>query len=373
MRRARSAGGSATWPGGRGMRRERPSSQHSAVSLQLKDEASKQTGHRQGWVIIYLTDGPSGVSLGGGAMNRYRAWWTLPVHGISMRRLNDFRFYELGTRLQPLAEIANETLYKERFFELFLARAAVEDLFNYIPVQFCRGAATELVQAITEVVPEDWKDALGGNMDAEIGYRSHTIRTAKEAFEHVLSAELSSVGTYFLTQQGIYNTSDLVERSEMAFSEETQKVISDEAKQDFRQGGRCLAFELPTASGFHTMRATEAVLRQYHRLVTGLPSSARSPEMAQCINELRAKGEDPKLMSILDSIRDLHRNPQMHPEAFLSMDEALRLFDIAKSAINGMADKVATLQKAAAKNALSVKAAATAVSQLMVIAPPPNP
>jgi len=109
-----------------------------------------------------------------------------------------------------------------------------------------------------------------------------------------------------------------------------------------------LAFELATAAGFHTMRAVEAVLRDYWTLVKKPALGTKPPEMAQCINELRASGEDVKLMDILDHVRDLHRNTLMHPQAFLQMTEALRLFDISKSVISAMAEHMYLLSIAAA-------------------------
>jgi len=278
-----------------------------------------------------------------------------------MRRLNDFKFYELGTRLQPLEEIDKETPYKTKYYEFWFARSQIKEMLRLFPeLNICRTAARELMEAITEIVPEDWPTAAAKDMESKLGYKAFSISTAKQAFEYVLSAELNSLDTYLLTQQGIYNTADLVERAEMAFSESTRSHVTEEAKKDFRQGGRCLAFELPTASGFHAMRATEAVLRQYHRLVMRLPDTTKSPDMSQCINELRKAGEDAKLISILDSIRDLHRNPQMHPEVFLTMDEAMRLFDISKSAINAMADRIGILKTT------------MLFSSLIAMAPPPG-
>ena len=223
------------------------------------------------------------------------------------------------------------------------ARDALESFLKSLPVEICRTSANKLIDQIGEVVPKNFAEASQKNNDELLSYHAFYIKAAKEEFQVILSAELSSLDTYFLTQQGIYRTSDLVERSEMAFGEKVRKIIGDDAKKDFRQGGRCLAFELPTAAGFHTIRAVEAVLRHYHRLVMQLTQAERSPEMAQCINELRRKGEDEKVLDILDHVRDLHRNPHMHPEAFLSMDEALRLFDVSKSAINAMADRIAAL------------------------------
>lgn len=301
-------------------------------------------------------------------MWKVRAWLT-KVQDSNMKRLTGFKFYELGLKLQPIDEIKADTTYKERFYELWFARKAVTEMLTEFPeLTICRNAATELVQAINDIVPQDWPTATKQDMEAKFDYKHYAIRSGKEKFENVLSAELSSLDTYLLTQQGIYNTAYLVEKSEMSFSEDTRAIISAEAKKDFRQGGRCLAFELPTASGYHTLRATESVLRQYHCLVMALPGGSKSPEMAQCINELKKKGEDAKVLSILDSIRDLHRNPQMHPDVFLSMDEAAALFDITKSAINTMAMRIDYLTKSPVTAQLPLIAVAAPVPTVAVTA-----
>jgi hypothetical protein len=183
-----------------------------------------------------------------------------------MRRLNDYMFYELGTKLEPISFLRSETKYGSVWFQLDDARDALQSFLKNLPLEICRTSALKLIAAITEVVPEDFSEASKKSSDAVISYHDFYIRSAKDEFQTVLSAELSSLDTYYLTQQGIYKTSDLVDKAEMAFGDGTRKVIGDDAKKDFRQGGRCLAFELPTASGFHTIRAVEAVLRKYHRL-----------------------------------------------------------------------------------------------------------
>src|SRR3546814_11973446 len=45
--------------------------------------------------------------------------------------------------------------------------------------------------------------------------------------------------------------------------------INAMAKQEFKAAGRCLAFDLPTASGFHVLRAVECVLDEYYRKFAG--------------------------------------------------------------------------------------------------------
>jgi len=133
----------------------------------------------------------------------------------------------------------------------------------------------------------------------------------------------------------------LIEKADLALEEDVRKIVSAESLEDFKQAGRCLAFDLPTAAGFHAMRATEDVLRKYHQLV--VKPNKPVHEMAACINELRKAGADAKTLGILDQIRDLHRNTVMHPEAFLTSSEGIRLFDIAKSAISAMADQIAAV------------------------------
>ncbi|MBI2187166.1 MAG: hypothetical protein HYU37_08605 [Acidobacteria bacterium] len=125
---------------------------------------------------------------------------------------------------------------------------------------------------------------------------------------------------------------------------------------------RCLAFEVPTAAAFHVMRATEGVLRKYHALTKGLPAGTKSPEWAQCINEIKAAGGNPKVTGILGHIRDLHRNPTMHPQECLSIQEALSLFDVAKSAIVAMAAEIILLEKAAATVQAPIPGLATAAA-----------
>ena len=58
------------------------------------------------------------------------------------------------------------------------------------------------------------------------------------------------------------------------------------------------------------------------------------------IRILRTKGADEKVIASLDQIRELHRNPVMHPEETLSSDEATTLFGIAQSAILAMVNAI---------------------------------
>jgi hypothetical protein len=137
----------------------------------------------------------------------------------------------------------------------------------------------------------------------------------------------------------------LTSKAEVNILEDALGVIEDQAKKDFREAGRCLAFEVPTAAGFHAMRATENVLRQYYSLLLGKPVTRI--DWGTCTQELKKAKANQKVVQVLDQIRDLHRNPLMHPQEFLSMKDAISLFDIAKSAIGALAEEISSLQAAA--------------------------
>jgi hypothetical protein len=201
---------------------------------------------------------------------------------------------------------------------------------------------------LSGIVPKNTNDFSAIDPERKLTwFEAYKIKTSLSEFETVFAAELPTFDTYIVSKKGIYSTADLVERADMAFDEGARTHLSAEVLSDFRQAGRCLAFELATGAGFHTMRAVEAVVRSYWRLVLE-PERIKPPEMAVCINELRAAKESERLMDILDHIRDLHRNTIMHPEVFLEMKDALRLFDVAKSAISAMADRIGELEEQAA-------------------------
>ena len=54
------------------------------------------------------------------------------------------------------------------------------------------------------------------------------------------------------------------------------------------------------------------------------------------IKNLRKCGADEKIVTILEQIKDMHRNPVIHPERRLDNDEALSLVGIVESAISAM-------------------------------------
>jgi hypothetical protein len=93
------------------------------------------------------------------------------------------------------------------------------------------------------------------------------LQTELTEFETILSAELQKHLIYLVSQVSGFSMPLLVSSAEVNLPEDALAVISDVTKKDFREAGRSIAFELPTAAGFHAMRAAEGTLREYYKLM----------------------------------------------------------------------------------------------------------
>jgi len=262
-----------------------------------------------------------------------------------MIRISLKYWYEIGSKIHPLTTLSERhsngqiKLLNDVLFELYEAEGALRGtISSYIsPLRASLEGGRVLLatlESYTNPGPE------GPELEKEISsYEIYRITNQAREFETVLGAELRIADAYFVAQKGLYSTTDLLERADIALDEDTARVLPTGAINDFRQAGRCLALELSTASGFHILRATESVLRTWYALV--VPNAVAKPNWAQCVEQLRKAGADKKTLAVVDQIRDLHRNELAHdPDVFLDVKAALRLFDIAKDAIIAMAEQI---------------------------------
>jgi hypothetical protein len=274
-------------------------------------------------------------------------WFFLPVEGLEMKQINTFSIYELARSLHPLRNLPQDPsqIEKAHFYPLFHAQWWLDGFVKdqNIPLDLSLNAATELSAWMDRLMNKIVAIETASSEDEKVKpYELQTLITKLDFFEHVLSAELQKHLTYVVSQIGGLSMPLLVNKAEVNLTEDALKVVPESARKDFREAGRCLAFETPTAAGFHAMRATEAVLRVYFTLITKQDSSRM--DWGTCTQELMRSGNaNRKVIQVLDQIRDVHRNPLMHPQDFLSMKEAIGLFDIAKSAINAVAEEISAL------------------------------
>src|SRR5207237_4692263 len=82
-------------------------------------------------------------------------------------------------------------------------------------------------------------------------------------FEHVLGAEFGLMNMYLIQKIRGFTTTDLIVNGAVLFPEDLLFKVP-EAELDITSATRCIAFELPTAAGFHLHRANESVLHRYY-------------------------------------------------------------------------------------------------------------
>jgi hypothetical protein len=253
-----------------------------------------------------------------------------------MKRVNVNDFYSMGFAVHPLIEVEEGAVVGDFFLPLANTKESMESLLDHptYRMRVSREGCRRLLSAVSAIISDDFAQV---DFKKKLDWgEAYSIREAAKAFESVLIAELQTLDTYFVDQKGAYSTSDLVERADIMLPETVRDGISALALDDWRQAGRAFVFDLPTAAGFHLMRATESVIRQYYEAVAGKKPKLKQRDWGAYVKALEKCGAEPKVVAAIDQMRSLHRNPLIHPEEVLSEAEAQTLLGIAQSTILAM-------------------------------------
>jgi len=185
-----------------------------------------------------------------------------------VKRIDPYQFYELGIALRALRNLEGAMTVGAAAGVIFGAKNWLDRLLGDSPLidlRHCRHSAEQLLSTINGIANTYMFDKNGtleldkwGDTIPEYGF--YGISNAIETFEHNFAAEMRDAAVYSASQVGMYNTGDLVDRTELHIPAELRRFINDNAILEVKSAGRCLAFGLPTACGFHILRATESVL-----------------------------------------------------------------------------------------------------------------
>ena len=282
-------------------------------------------------------------------------WFVLPVgDGIAMQRVNVFQFYRLGHVVHALSTTKEGSKVKEVYYRLSSAQMWLEYLLQdqLVPLGVARPACLTLLEAVKNILkppapnsfvePEESAPSL--DMERTIDpMEAFNITNDVQTFETVLGAQLQSLSTYFVSRKLAYETPLLIEEAETLLPEDIRKEVP-EAIQDLQQAGKCIAFEIPTAAGFHIIRATEAVIRKYYTASVGKPPKMKMRNWGTYIKNLATAKADARVTGFVDHIRETYRNPVLHPEETLTPQDAQVLLGVCVSAIVLMVSAMKTIQ-----------------------------
>ncbi|MES2326911.1 MAG: hypothetical protein V4499_06220 [Pseudomonadota bacterium] len=253
-----------------------------------------------------------------------------------MIRLDLAYFLRLATQLSRLRNLSgtvgsSRALMNEA--RAWLGEFQQERLFGSFGFRTARNQVPGLLSHVDHLIAQgedyvfDWGNTI-------------PLFTALSQFENALQSEASVADAYYVLEKRPYSTITLVTEGETLFPPKTMAKVP-EAQGDLREAGKCIAFELPTAAAFHIHRATEAVLRRYWAAVTGGAARPKVRSMGVYLAALKKNGcGDSKVIAALTQMTELHRNPTMHPEDTLTLDETIALLGMANSVVAAMLKEI---------------------------------
>lgn len=257
------------------------------------------------------------------------------IQGNEMKKINVFDFYLLGEVINDLRRITAGKPTPSLFVwlgnaERFLGYVIENKTSTIIPFQECVPAAESLLATIKTIQNRIIVQELGSEIiqpELDLAFRFLA------EFEIIFKRECADLATFFVSQKAAFSTSILIERAEKVFLDAELKRIPQQAVDDIRRSGRCIAFELPTAAGFHAFRALESVVLDY---LDKLHVQHPNRNLGAYIQLLADNGADTKVVSSLRLLKDLHRNPLFHPTDNLEIGEDIGVFNLVTTTISAL-------------------------------------
>jgi hypothetical protein len=270
--------------------------------------------------------------------------WSYPVGGF-MHRLNLIKFYRLGSALSQLSRLSVDDAPLETWKITSNPFSWLLDFLHEahdVPCVNAKTAARKLAQELLEIRGR----TVEGPVE-EIGTKptvdNWTVKRVKDLlaeFEKEFEHDSRELNIFSVPNRCAYSTTILIETGERLLPESIRSAVTDYARNELHEAGKCLAFGASTAAGFHLLRGVESVLRSYFDALSGgaprpTTGSGNPAPMREFINRVRSWA-DPKVISVLEQITSLHRNPLNHPDDVLGDEEAIVITGIVVSAISGM-------------------------------------
>jgi len=216
---------------------------------------------------------------------------------------------------------------------VYVAKLEIDQLYGGSVYSRALRSSRELSTALSNALGPLMQRAM---TDVVSDIEAWSISFNRDKFRTAFLAELGVMPTFFVTQKGGFDTPSLLTQGNLLFPPDLHKK-APETIADVGSACRAVAFDLGTAAGFHIFRVLEAVLRRYYVAVAGGAAAPKVRTIGTYVRAMRKLGcGDPVVLATLNQIRDLHRNPLVHPEAQLTADQAVSLVGVVRSAIEAM-------------------------------------
>ncbi len=177
-----------------------------------------------------------------------------------VERINPFTFYELSQTFAKLATLPEDTRVNTTFMEVLTAHGTALNLLQGkpVPLSTSRASAHALENALQGIIDRHFS-SLGEGGQRQITFPPDNVvyapweiagyRQVLASFETVFREEMRETATYYVPRRGIFYTPALVDSADEAFPDELGIYIPEKTRVDWKAAGRCLAFNILSASG----------------------------------------------------------------------------------------------------------------------------
>jgi hypothetical protein len=273
----------------------------------------------------------------------------------NVKRVNLVEYFELTEALSRAR--ASVRVEKSKAGNIYFGTAPLPQMLRKFVdadngFETCKHAARELVDAIDAFSNKHLLDDASPpgydveKFDVEIGSWAYSsIGTRIDTFRSVWNTECNEVEIYSVGQISIYRTQALVSKASARVPAECAAWMPPAAMDEFNSAGKCLAFDLPTACGFHALRAVELMILEYltkfgaktQKLHTWNDYVKAVQKLVEAPDADQPEKPSAKVATMVDRMRELDRNPLMHPRDTLDTTAADLLFTLAAITATEMA------------------------------------
>lgn len=162
------------------------------------------------------------------------------------------------------------------------------------------------------------------------------LKTSVDGFFITLQDEMDRLCSFTATEKGNLSVKSLAAGASKQYPKATRELLDDFIINEIDHAGKCLAFELPTACGFHILRAVEVTAKAYVHAATGQLPPIKNRNWGEYIVQLEKAGAHSDVIDMLRVLKT-KRNPLMHPQDNLEIDDGITLLCICQSAIDTIA------------------------------------
>ena len=240
-------------------------------------------------------------------------------------------FWVVGRFIQPLSMISDELPRNVQMELVARAKNGLEMFLREDRLTSLLPRSHAKAEAFLAIVNGWWAIFAGQAASGSMGDFAALRRTV-EGFSVSLQDELDRLPTYTVVEKGNLDIHRLVNGASNGYPPSVLELADGFIVNEIDYAGRCLAFELPTSSGFHILRAVEIGIKGYIHAKTGSLPKMNQRNWGEYIRLLEMAKADPDLIDVLKVLKT-KRNPLMHPQDNLDIQDAIGLFCICQAGI----------------------------------------